>query len=169
MFQYMRFPDMEITESSLLLDRLLNHPLVYEQGLVHAIVNGRSVPVYDIEQYLGLSDVPIKIEGFEKCSAQLWNACRYVAKVMGYNGPVTCHVFISPEGSRSFSMHTDPDDVIVYMVKGQKYFLDEEGIEYKVKEGAALYIPQDTPHQAINNRSSIMLSFGVERFLDEKI
>ena len=38
-----------------------------------------------------------------------------------------------------------------------------------LEEGNKIFIPADTPHEAINTSDSLMLSIGFEKFLIDKI
>ena len=65
-------------------------------------------------------------------------------------------------------MHTDPDDVIIYCASGKKKIIMNE-IEYNLLAADTLFIPANTPHQAINEEESLTLSFGLEKFYTEKL
>ncbi len=157
-----------ITEELLMVDQFLSSPHPYEQGLVKYVFNDASYGINSPMEYLEHSDKPIKVEGYERLNAVLFGECQRLAAYFGHAGYVSCHLFISPKGSTSFSMHTDPDDVVVYVVKGGKEFESIDQLE-SVKAGDVLYIPRNHPHRAINTDSSLMLSFGLELFLEQKL
>lgn len=157
-----------ITEASLKLDDVLASPLLYEQGLVKFVANRQSQDCFSPWMYVENSESVFKIEGYEKFDPVLFEECRYLAAHFKHNGPVTCHLFKSPQGAMSFPAHSDPDDVVLFMVKGQKDFEHEHGV-LTLHEGEILHIPAGTIHRAINTNDSIMLSFGLERFLVEKL
>lgn len=157
-----------ITEASLKLDDVLAGSLFYEQGLVKFVKMGQSHEAHNPMYYVGDSENVFKIEGFERFSLKMFEECRYLAQHFKHNGPVTCHLFKSPKGALSFPAHEDPDDVVLYMVSGQKDFEHDGGV-LTLHEGEILLIPAGTTHRAINTNDSIMLSFGLERFLVEKL
>lgn len=158
----------EISEELLDLDVLMMSPFVYEQGLVKFIKNGGSHDVYTISDYLEIVDRPVKVEGMERLNRVMWNVCKRLASHFDHDGPVTCHLFISPKGAVSFPMHTDLDDVVIHMVSGQKTFESKAG-SMDLVAGDSIYIPRGTHHRAINTDSSLMLSFGLELFTDAKL
>lgn len=157
-----------ITEASLKLDDVLASSLFYEQGLVKFVSSGRSQDCFSPWMYVENSESVFKIEGYERFSLKMFDECRYLAEHYKHTGPVTCHLFKSPQGATSFPAHTDPDDVVLYMVSGQKDFEHDGGV-LTLHEGEILLIPAGTTHRAINTNDSIMLSFGLERFLVEKL
>lgn len=157
-----------ITEASLKLDDVLASPLFYEQGLVKFVANGQSQDCFSPWMYLENSESVFKIEGYEKFSLKMFEECRYLAEYFKHNGPVTCHVFKSPKGAPSFPRHTDPDNVVLYMLSGQKE-IEHDGGVLTLLPGEILFIPAGTYHRAVNTEDSVMLSFGLERFLVEKL
>ena len=158
-----------ISEETLGLDELLASPYPYEQSMVKVIKNGGSFDLFSVSDYVQVFETkPVKIEGMERRNAQLWSACQELAQRFEHVGPVTCHLFLSPQYSLSFAMHTDPDDVVIYMVSGSKVFESPEG-QITLSAGDVLLIPRGTPHRANNIDSSVMLSFGLEQFTDAKL
>jgi Mannose-6-phosphate isomerase len=158
-----------ITEASLGLDRFFDSPHPYEQQLVKYIENDKSYGALSPLDYLEHGETkPIKVEGFERLNFIMFEECRRLGRHFNHNGPVSCHLFLSPKDSKSFTMHTDPDDVIIYMVQGRKVFESPDG-QVELSAGDSLFIPRGTYHRAINVDSSIMLSFGLEQFLEKKL
>lgn len=155
-----------ISMESLNIEAILECPMFYTQGLVKYISEGRSYDCSNSLQYIQNETKVIKWEGFERYSSTIQREGHYLAKHLGHQGPFTCHLFLSPKGSLSFPIHTDPDDVVVYVVSGQKDFEHDGGV-LTVRAGESLYIPANTPHRAINTHDSLMLSFGLERYLVE--
>ena len=103
----------------------------------------------------------------EKYNQEIYNYCKYLAKQKNHNGPITCHAFRAYPESISFDTHTDPDDVLLYVTEGIKTIqIDNRYIHLGINE--SLFIPANTPHRAINNDSSLMLSFGLEKFMCDK-
>ncbi|MNZ21803.1 Cupin superfamily protein [compost metagenome] len=158
-----------ITEELLNIDQFLSSPHPYEQALVKYIENDKSLEVFSPIDYLEHGqDKPIKVEGIDRLNATMFRECQRLAGHFGHYGYVSCHLFLSPQGSKSFTMHTDPDDVIIHMVQGHKVFESPDG-QVELFAGDSLYIPRGTHHRAINIDSSIMLSFGLEQFLEKKL
>lgn len=158
-----------VNEKDLDLEALLQSPYSYEEGLIKLVEHGEIADVYGYTDILAKEGQAIvKVEGLEKLNVKLFESCRELGTVFGHSGPITCHLFRSPMGAESFSMHTDPDDVVIYMVKGQKVFEHDHGTVL-VKEGEALSIPRGERHRAINIEDTLMLSFGLERFIVEKL
>jgi hypothetical protein len=160
----------QLTEEDLMIDEVLSSDYIYEEGLVKLIVNGKSKQACDVSDVVKHCTDVIKIEGYEKLSAKLLSACQEIAKRFNHKGPVTCHLFKSTAESISFPMHKDPDHVLLFMVKGSKRFeFGESKLTALVSENEALYIHANTAHRAINTEDSIMLSFGLEKFIIEKL
>jgi mannose-6-phosphate isomerase-like protein (cupin superfamily) len=157
-----------ISGDVLSFEDFLSSPYLYDQGLVKIIKGERSYDAYSVSDVLANYDKPIKIEGFERFSQSLYDECERLAEHFNHAGPITCHLFISPKDSMSFPMHVDLDDVVVHMVSGEKVFESPSG-DFVLSEGDSLFIPRGTEHRAINTESSVMLSFGLERFINEKL
>lgn len=157
-----------IDEDLLMIDQVLAGTHFYEQGLVKVIKNDGSHEVYGPLDYIEQADHPIKIEGYERLNATMYRESRCLAAWFKHYGYVSCHLFLSPMDSKSFSMHTDPDDVVVHMVKGRKLFESPEGM-LELQAGESILIPRNQLHRAINVEDSIMLSFGLELFLEKKL
>jgi hypothetical protein len=169
MLQKIDFQFQGITEELLMVDEFLSSPHPYEQGLVKYVYKDASFGLNSPMEYLEhCDDKPIKVEGYERLNATMFRECQRLAEYFGHIGYVSCHLFISPKGSSSFSMHTDPDDVVVHVITGGKDF-ESIGQRESLKAGDALYIPRNHPHRAINTDSSLMLSFGLELFLEQKL
>jgi len=159
-----------IKKEDLHIDKVLFSTHTYEQQLVKII----STPVdhftaSSVGEMIEYKDKTIKIEGMEKLSAKLHASSRMLSSWFNHIGPVTCHLFIAHENSSSFDSHTDPDDVLIYMVEGEKTVLFKDIEPIVIKAGDGLFIPYGIEHQIINHKASLMLSFGLERFLLEKL
>jgi mannose-6-phosphate isomerase-like protein (cupin superfamily) len=149
----------------------LSHELLYEQKLVRAIdaqhlqhdVNSLG----DLIRYRS-NGCSIKVEGMERFSVDIFHQGRLYAKSYLHNGPVTCHMFISPAGSPSFPMHTDPDHVVIHCCEGIKRMIVQTDT-IDLHPGSYVYIPYGTPHMALNEYDALTLSFGLERFLKDKM
>lgn len=103
----------------------------------------------------------------ERYSAGIYEQCLLYKTKHNHDGAVTCHGFIAQENSPSFDMHTDPDDVIIYCVDGEKSLIIADKY-ISIKAGEEVFIPADTPHMALNEKSAFTLSFGLEKFLINK-
>lgn len=158
-----------ITKADLHLDDVLYQPFFYEQELVKVIVSPEQcVTARTVADAVSHVDKTIKIEGLEKLSRTFHQLCGRLAAALDHDGPVTCHLFLARKNSESFPEHTDPDNVLIYVVDGEKTMKVGDK-EFVLQPGEALFLPHGTPHQALNRMGSIMLSFGLERFLLEKI
>jgi len=158
-----------ITLERLNLDKIMVSPPVYEYGLVKAIEHGGIHPVYGPMEYLNeVRRNPVKVEGVERFNEVLFTTSINLGRRFSHFGPVSCHLFLSCKGAISFPSHTDTEDVIIYMVSGQKVF---EGVAESqlVREGESIYIPRGVEHRAVNIDDSVMLSFGLERYLEDKL
>lgn len=168
---HVTFPEMNlnITKEDLHIDEVLFSPYSYQQEFIKILVSPdvaiNSANVVETKRH---ADKTIKIESMEKLSEKLYRLCRDVADELSHDGPVTCHLFLAPAGSESFPRHTDPDNVLIYVVDGEKTIELDEG-QIVLTSGQALFMLHDTPHRAINNKDSIMLSFGLERYTLEKL
>lgn len=153
-----------------LLD-FLTYSLPYQQRLVSIIdEEGRQHYVDDFSHLMSLrgSKNSIKLEGMEKYSEEFFLKCKHYADKYNHIGPVTCHLFMARAGDPSFPMHTDPDDVIIFCCEGKKSMkmIDRDLI---IEENEELYLPANTPHQALNEYDALTLSFGLERYLKDKL
>ncbi|MND22219.1 hypothetical protein D3C81_144650 [compost metagenome] len=157
-----------ITESTLMVDEILSSPYPYEQQLVKIVHGNTVLDARSPMDVLSHPDRIIKIEGYERLNRTLFQTCKDLAEIMQHDGPVTCHLFKSPAESVSFPVHTDPDDVYLYMVEGSKHLILDK-VVHRLERWDSLLIPRDTPHKAVNFKSSLMLSFGLERFIAEKL
>jgi hypothetical protein len=157
-----------ITEERLAVDALLDSLYPYDQGLIKIVRDGGMHDAFSIMDVLEHEDKPLKIEGIERLNRILYSECQRLGGNFGHYGPVTCHLFRSPKDSISFPMHEDLDDVVVHMVKGKKIFESPSG-DLELLEGESIFIPRGTKHRAINVEASVMLSFGIERFIVEKL
>lgn len=143
--------------------------LVYEEKLISIIdYQGKQILLDNLGQLHSNYGKTIKVEGMEKYNSKIFKKCKFLTKRYNHNGPVTCHAFRAFENSYSFSMHTDPDDVYLHVIWGQK-IIKFENYDITIKKGGKHFIPANTPHRAINEKPSLMLSFGLEKFLINKL
>jgi len=152
--------------------QMLRNPSLYEQGLVWALgsqhanmqaVYADALPLSNFEEMAKYKQegCSIKLEGMEKLSADIFAKGQHFASLYKHNGSVTSFMFISPAGSSSFPMHTDPYDVIIHVCEGVKHMMvNNESME--IAAGSFIHIPAHVPHVALNTHDSIILSFGLE-------
>lgn len=159
-----------LTDELIDLVNLFHSPYVFEQNMVKMIDQyGRSLEAFNQADLICRSEnLVTKIEGMEKLNAAWFNTFNLIAKERGHLGPVTCHLFQSKAGAKSFPLHTDPDDVIIVMLKGKKVFRNE-GESISLTAGDFMLIPKNYPHEAVNTESNLMLSIGLESFIVEKL
>ena len=98
-----------------------------------------------IEFYIAEREKTVKVEGLEE----------YYLDYL----PSTVHCYISPKGAPSFPLHLDPYDVTIKCIEGEKTMIIDDK-KVVIKEGEEVLIPANTPHQATNESSSVILSIG---------
>ena len=149
--------------SFVLTDYALEENIVYaidDEGLGCILTSGS-----EVLQYWGRNT--IKVQSMEKFNQEVFDMGQGLARQYGHYGPVTCHAFYAPKGARSFPVHTDPDDVIVYVAQGTKC-MEVAGQEHQLQVGQTIRMAANIPHRAINRHESLMLSFGLEKFMKDK-
>jgi len=139
-----------------------------EQRLVHVIADPNVIQAFENSTSLMGQQTTIKLEGFETFDRDVWDWCRLQANAYKHHGRVSAHVFMAPAGGYTFKPHTDPDDVLIYVVEGEKGMVVETTV-YDLKAGDSLFIPANTPHYAVNNKASIMVSLGLEKWMVDKL
>lgn len=146
----------------------IHNPLAYEQKLVSIInTKGEQILLSSFSELYSSEPHTVKVEGMEKYSRKIWNMCQFYGLKYDHSGPVSCHAFLAKEDSPSFGLHADPDDVVIYCAQGVKTMeIDGRYIQLEPKED--VIIRANTPHRALNTHSSLMLSFGLEKFLSDK-
>lgn len=153
----------------------LTSPFYIEQNVAYYLDSHAKIrPIATYSQYLEVVDTGhvVKLERVEHMNPTFYKLANDVKHHFNHVGPVTIHAFISPAGSSSFDLHTDPDDVLIYVVDGCKTMItyeDGQLIEHRLNEGDSLFIPANRPHRAVNTCKSITLSIGLEKFLEEKL
>ena len=150
-------------------ENFIHTNLVYEQKII-SIINTENKQIY-INNLKELYEYPfctIKLEQMEKYNQEIFNHCETLSQKYKHCGPVTCHAFRAFQRSNSFGLHTDPDNVIMYCVHGSKKII-VNNTERILNKNDLLFIPANTPHEAINEEESLTLSFGLEKFYIEKL
>lgn len=145
-------------------DSFVQHDVVFDQKLLFYIEDGKEYFIKNLGHLHSNYGKTLKMECGERYNNKIYNFC----KSFNYFGPVTCHIYRAYSNSDSFKLHTDPDDVLLKMLEGQKIF-EIDGKETILKQGEEIFIPANTPHRAINTNDSLMLSIGFEKFLIDKV
>lgn len=158
-----------IALESLKLDEVLSSNYCFEQRLVFAVLADQTTVQVkspkELESYPGAT---VKIEGMESLSREMFYACRRLGDSFHHEGPVTAHLFVGQAQSPSFPLHVDPDDIILQVLLGEKDLIVGDDV-ITIHPGEALFMPRNTPHQALNTKGSIMLSFGLENYTADKL
>jgi len=142
----------------------------YEQRIISIIDEfGRQIFLDNLGHLYSNYGKTVKLESMEKFNFSIYNYCNYLKKMYNHNGPVTCHLFKSYQNSKSFDLHSDPDDVFLYVVSGQKDVIFDNEQSITLKSGESFFIPSGKKHKAINRQESLMLSFGLEKFFMDKL
>jgi mannose-6-phosphate isomerase-like protein (cupin superfamily) len=150
-------------------ENFIQNDLVYDECLISIIDDlGRQIYLDRLGDLYKHQKNTIKVEGLEKYNESLFLKCQELGKRYNHFGPITCHAFRGFNSSHSFPLHTDPDDILLYMVYGEKKIIINDK-EVSLKEGDEIFIPANTKHKAIYTGDSLMLSFGLEKFLVDKL
>jgi hypothetical protein len=150
-------------------ESFIHSDLIYEQKIISVIdKEGRQIFVDTLGELYKYPYCTIKVEQMEKYNNNIFKYGQLLSEKHKHYGPVTCHAFRSFRQSKSFGLHTDPDDVIIYCVSGKKKMI-VDGLEYNMLPKDTIFISSNTPHQAINEDESLTLSFGLEKFYIEKV
>lgn len=161
----------DVTGSSaedLMVEAVVTSIYAYEQQMVKLVDGDFTQDAFSVVDYLAHEGKVVKFEQYEKLSPLLHRVAMTIASRLGHFGPVSCHLFKSPKEARSFSLHTDPDTVVLYMVEGRK-IIESPTASFTLNAGDYLIIPAGVKHRADNIEDSLMLSFGLEHFIAEKL
>lgn len=154
------------------IDRMfevLQKDFLYEENLVSYIdSSGKQHCSRSFSDIISRQNVTVKIEGLERFNRKIFQECQRLSSLYVHKGPVTCHLFYSRIGSPSFGLHTDPDDVVIQCIEGKKS-MEINGKKIILDSGERVYIPEGRPHRALNEFESLIFSFGLERFLEDKM
>jgi len=113
-------------------ENFLYTDLVYEQKIVSVIDDdSKQILIENIRQLHDYTNCTIKLEQMEKYNRSIFQECRFLSTKYFHFGPVTCHAFLAFKDSKSFGLHTDPDDVIIHCISGSKtlYVKDQKRIQ----------------------------------------
>lgn len=150
--------------------KFIESDFVYQENIISIIDDlGRQIFLDNLAQLHSNYGKTIKLECMEKFNQKIHNYCNYLKRVYNHNGPVTCHLFKAYKNSKSFDTHIDLDDVLIYVVNGSKTFEFDKGQTTTLFTEETLFIPSGKKHKALNMEESIILSFGLEKFLFDKI
>lgn len=150
-------------------EKFIQSDLVYEQKIISIIDDlGRQIFLDDLAQLHSNYGKTIKLECMEKYNKEIYDYCFYLKKLYNHYGPVTCHLFKAFKNSKSFDMHQDPDDVFIHCISGKKTLEFDMGQKITLLPGESFFIPTGRKHRALNIDESMILSFGLEKFLIEK-
>ena len=149
-------------------EKIIEHDFIYQQEMLHYIdTEGKERIVKDLGHLhflIATQNCSIRLEGLDYYNKSLYDRCLSLKN----NGPVTCHGFWSFKNSKSFPEHIDPIDVFVEVIYGSlNLILDGKSII--LNKGETILIPANIKHQAVNDEESLILSFGLEKFLIDKI
>lgn len=151
------------------LDNFIFSNYAIQEKIVNVIDDyGRQIVIESLPQLMSFHRCTIKVQSMEKYNESFYKRCLELKLKFKHPGPVTCHVFRAFENSQSFGMHTDPDDVFLYVVEGSKT-IEIDGTLNELNPGDSLFIKAGTPHKAHNIQASLMLSFGLEKFMIDKV
>lgn len=141
----------------------------YKERIVSIIDNeGRDSILKNPFELSKYNHSTIKIENIEKYNQEIFDYCKKLALHYEHNGPVTCHAFYATKDAYAFPMHTDSDDVYILCVEGTKTLMVENK-KVILNKDESIFIPANTPHCATNHYKSLMLSFGLENFIQNKL
>lgn len=105
--------------------------------------------------------VTFKIEGFEYYNKHIYDFCH--ALYLKFNKPINCHAYFGFKGQGSFDTHTDPCEVIIANVLGEKELTINDST-YLLPANHCVHIPANTRHKAYNVTDCLSLSFGTFEF-----
>jgi len=153
-------------------ENFLHTDLVYEQKIISVIDDqSRQIFLDGIGELYKHTGSTIKLEQMEKYNESIFQKCQELKSRYSHPGPMTCHAFLAYKGSKSFGLHTDPDDVIIECIFGSKtlYVDTKNDRKHVLKQGEYIFIPANTEHEIVNEEKSLILSFGFEKFYTEKL
>lgn len=151
-------------------ERFILSDLAYDQKCISIIdTSGKQIFLNNLGELHSNYGKTIKLENMEKFNLKIHDYCNYLKKVYNHNGPVTCHLFKAFPNSKSFDLHSDPDDVLIYVITGSKTFEFDADQKITLFAQETHFIPSGKKHKALNIEESIILSFGLEKFLIDKL
>lgn len=150
------------------VDLCIGSDYAREQQVMHVIASPNVVTPYKDSTSLLARSTTIKLEHFERFDEWVWDWCKDQALKFNHRGSFSAHLFIAPQDGFTFNEHTDPDEVVICVLDGEKTMV-VDGAVHKLKAGDVLLIPADVKHYAVNHKASIMISLGLERWMVDKL
>lgn len=152
-----------------LLELLANCQL-YEEDLVRKIDEDALIhPIRSFQAAIRSEPKTVKIEAMERVFSDVYEESQRFKTSSQHPGPVNAHLFWALPGSPSFPEHTDPNDVLIVVKYGTKVMeVDGQRFELTV-ENPELFIPANTPHRALNEHESIMISYGLLDYIEDRV
>lgn len=146
----------------------LESPYLYEQFLVFLISkDGKIRHATDFADVINSNDCSIKVEGMERFSREISQYCNKIKAMKADTALVSCHAFYSEAGQPSFTEHTDKTDVLLFCVEGKKTLTVNGEKQELWGRRRTMLITEGTPHKATNEFTSLTLSFGFEKFIED--
>lgn len=116
--------------------------------IIDADGKDHSIELCAVDYYIAQKKHTVKVEGLEQHFAEFL--------------PNTVHCYVAHAGAPSFAEHQDPYDVQIQCIEGTKIMM-VNGVKIVINQGESIIIAANTPHQAINQYDSVMLSIGHEQ------
>jgi ribosomal protein L16 Arg81 hydroxylase len=146
----------------------LESPYLYEQFLVLLISeDGKIRHATDFADVINSNNCSIKVEGMERFNREIAQYCTKIKAIKADTACVSCHAFYSEEGRPSFNEHTDKTDVLLFCVEGKKTLMVNGEKQELWGRRRTILIPEGTPHKATNEHTSLTLSFGFEKYIED--
>lgn len=151
------------------IEMLLTFPDLYVEGLVSRIDEDHKIrPVNSFAEAFDDTLKTIKVEEMEKVFREVYEETLRVKEATGHNGPCNAHLFWAPANGPSFVLHEDPYDIYLKWMWGTKTILIDGEVVTLNADNPGVWIPAGVPHKGLNHEESIMISFGNERFLEDR-
>ena len=146
----------------------LESSYLYEQFLVFLISDdGKIRHANGFADVIASNNCSIKVEGMERFNREIAQYCKKIQPMKPDTAHVSCHAFFSHEGQPSFDEHVDKTDVLLFCVEGKKTLIVNGEKQELWGRRRTLLIPEGTPHKATNEHTSLTLSFGLEKFIED--
>lgn len=164
---------LNVSFSEAQIEGLLTSNYLVEQYMIRYFDNeNKSHLAHGITELMANRHQAVIIERIHEYNLAMSVATAEVADYFEWDKPRTVFLFISPPLSNSFGIHTDVEHVYIYCVDGTKTLrveVDGTFEDFALAPGEGLFIPKGTRHEATNYDYAVSLSFGLERYLEERI
>ena len=168
------------------LEDLLENPGIFDK--IRFNKNGKDINAFDIldRHNSGAINIPaflLHISKGETCilhqaekrNRKLRYICAELTKIL--HSRISCNVYLTPANEKAFPPHTDPHDVLVLQVRGQKVWHISRGKDdiqsIIIRPKDILYIPKNTLHYAESSESndpySLHLTFVINKLYEEDL